>query len=74
MKVSYLFLLSVAMLGVTLGCDSANAPAKKADVDVKVGGGEGVKVDVDSRPGILPEKKADVDVDVGGVKVDVDSK
>lgn len=74
MKVSYLLLLSVALLGVTLGCDRSNAPGKKTDVDVKVGGGEGVKVDVDSKPTILPERKADVDVDVGGVKVDVDSK
>ncbi len=48
---------------------------KKADVDVQIGGGQGIQVDVDRDGGPLRRERADVDVDIGGgggIRVDVD--
>lgn len=52
-------------------------PAREgADVNVDIGNGRGVQVDVDRDRPLLDRKGADVDVDIGGprggVKVDVD--
>lgn len=72
MKFCYLSLLLGLFSLVAVGCDGGPR-AKKTDVDVKVGGGEGVKVDVDTdRPLLQPKKDTDVKVDLPGVKVDVD--
>jgi hypothetical protein len=63
--------LLVALVGCETRTTTSPAPDRGSKVDVKVGGGEGVKVDVE---GNRPGDKTDVDVDVGrgGVKVDVD--
>ena len=74
MKIATHFLLLLVALCFATGCDRSASPGKKTNVDVKVGGGEGVKVDVDSKPSLLPKKDTDVDIDVGGVKIDVDAK
>ena len=49
----------------------------RADVNVDIGGGQGIRVDVDSNDRSPRRKRADVDVQVGGpdgVRVDVDEK
>lgn len=72
MKFRVMGLVLVCLVAVATGCDKplASPPGDgKADVDVRIGGGEGVEVDVDGPDG----KKVDVDVGGGdGVKVDAD--
>jgi hypothetical protein len=74
MKIRAMLSLSVVLAAslFSVGCDTpAGGPAgKKTDVDVKVGGGEGVKVDVNRDGG----PRTDVDVKAGPVDVDVKGK
>lgn len=64
----------------SVGCESPSSTKSddKAKVDVNVGGGKGIEVDVEGREPADPDKKqVDVDVDIGGgdgIKVDLDGE
>jgi hypothetical protein len=76
MKIRAMLSLSLMLAAslLSVGCDTpAGGPAgKRTDVDVKVGGGEGVKVDVDRDGGT--NRRTDVDVKAGPVDIDVKGK
>ncbi len=80
--VSKLLLASLFVMGIAaIGCDGrpvAGPTQDKAKVDVDVGGGKGVQVDVEGRePADPTRRKADVDVDIGGgkgINVDVNKE
>jgi hypothetical protein len=59
----------LSVMAAATGCDARRVDDGKTNVDVRIGGGQGIEVDVDGPEG----KRVDVDVGGGdGVKVNTD--